>query len=151
MRPATAADATLRLRRPRTPEDQVLSRCRDKTASVDTAVHAWEDQEAHSRQGPCWAGQMLGAPPWRVECFLQIPWFCTLPPTVASRTLVSYRLSLCFWKILFFPVFLPRKSSNKLHFRDCRASSAFPPSKLPSFLSACRMRRLRGQFQSQKI
>lgn len=150
MRPATAADATLRLRRPRTPEDQVLSRRREKTASIDTAVHAWEDQEAHSHQGPCWAGQMLGAPPRGVECFLQIPWFCSSPPTVA-RTLVSCRLSLCFWKILFFSSFLPSQSSNKLHFRDCRASSAFPPSKLPSFRSACRTRRLRGQFQSQKI
>ena len=38
MRPVMAVAATLRLRRPRIAEDQVLSRHRDKTASVDTVM-----------------------------------------------------------------------------------------------------------------
>lgn len=38
MRPVMAVAANLRLRRPRTAEDQVLSRRRDKTASVDTVI-----------------------------------------------------------------------------------------------------------------
>ena len=70
MTPVITADATLRLRRPRT-QDQFLTLGRDKTALVDTLVPAREDWGAPGRHWP--------------TAILKLGWVHTRGPTQGSR------------------------------------------------------------------